>query len=185
LVITDNRYNARVDSGGDDSDDENENDASHLPHELEDLKMRLLPLQHIEALLMAKLVPPSEEEPTSLGGISGSGSSSSDTQVSGAGHEEGSNSWKNKNHGKRGGGPSWRSQEVFVRPGSRWKGVLAKTTYGHDRPISAGMVGLEIIDEPQHVLHECRRDIMALWGDPRVREILRRRKIRLEEFPGL
>jgi len=40
------------------------------------------------------------------------------------------------------------------------------------------------MDEPQDVLHACRNDMITLWSDPLVRNILRRRKIRLEEFPG-
>jgi len=80
---------------------------------------------------------------------------------------------------------SFRSQEIFVRGASSWKGVLAKgVTRINGRPISAGTTGLETKDEPQEVLHSCRKDIMALWSDPIVRDILRRRKIRLEEFPG-
>lgn len=152
-----------VDSGGDESDD----DAPGLPSEIEVLRMRLLPLRHIESLLVAKLVPPNEEEATHLGSsfkgksVAGSiGSGSSD----------------------RSGG---REQEVFVR-GAGWKGVLARGVGRiHGRPMSAGTTGLETNDEPQEVLNSCRRDIMTLWHDPTVRDMLRRRKIRLEEFPGL
>lgn len=43
----------------------------------------------------------------------------------------------------------------------------------------------EMRDEAQEVLYSCRRDMMQLWHDPGVREILRRRKIRLEESSGL
>lgn len=39
-------------------------------------------------------------------------------------------------------------------------------------------------DEAQEVIHSCSYDIMALWNDRLVREVLRRRKIRLEESPG-
>lgn len=51
--------------------------------------------------------------------------------------------------------------------------------------MSAGNTGLETTDEPQEVLHSCRRDMMQLWNDPGVRDVLRRRKIRLEEASGL
>lgn len=43
----------------------------------------------------------------------------------------------------------------------------------------------ETYDEGQVVMHQCRHDMMALWNDRTVREILKRRKIRLEESPGL
>lgn len=100
-----------------------------------------------------------------------------------------------------------------MRPGTGWKGALAKARVsypsysssigsstqssstgeevangggmnGH-RPTSAGNTGLETPDEPQEVLHSCRKDMMLLWNDGGVRDILRRRKIRPEEGPGL
>ena len=153
---------------GDDSDMES---FLSYPREIELLKMRLLPLRHVEALLIAKLVPPNEEEATHLGyqaGAGGGGSISSESDYS----------------------TSFHGQEVFVRPAglsSNWKGVLARgvSRFNNGRPLSAGTTGLETKDEPQEVLNSCRKDIMALWGDPTVKGILRRRKIRLEEFPGL
>ncbi|KAF9484836.1 G-alpha-domain-containing protein [Pholiota conissans] len=143
---------------------------AHTPFEV--LKARLLPLQHIEALLIAKLVPPNEEEATQL---AGPGAPSPTDH-------------------------SYRSQqEIFVRPGPGWKGGLSRArvhfpgnyeaydsptmSNGH-RPMSAGNTGLETPDEPQEVLHSCRKDMIQLWGDENVRDVLRRRKIRLEEGSG-
>lgn len=140
---------------------------------LESLKARLLPLRHIESLLIAKLVPPNEDEATQLAGPSHS------------------------MYPPGPGGNSFRSQEVFVRPGNSWKGALSKARVhgnadlertplsGYGRPNSAGNVGLETPDEAQEVLNSCRRDIMQLWNDQGVRDVLRRKKIRLEEGPGL
>jgi hypothetical protein len=148
-----------IDSGGEDSDD----GGSNLPHELELLQMRLTPLRHIEALLIAKLVPPSEDEAPSVIGSS----------VVSAFHS----------HRSRSSEHSWRTQEVFVRPGATWKGALAKSTCG--RRVSLGDTVLHTRDEAQEVLNSCSYDIMALWNDSLVREVLRRRKIRLEESSGL
>jgi hypothetical protein len=75
-----------------------------------------------------------------------------------------------------------RSREIFVRPGSGWKGLLAR--WSSSTPANSGASTLES-DEPQELLHSCRGDIMTMWNDPTVRDILRRRKVRLEEFPGL
>jgi len=58
------------------------------------------------------------------------------------------------------------------------------SAYKHRRPNSAGNAGLETVDEPQKVLHSCRKELISLWNDGFVREILRRKKVRLEEFPG-
>lgn len=144
----------------------------------EALKARLQPLRHIERLLVAKLVPPNEEEATRLPGPSHShsiyppGQSQNYTAVN-----------------------SFRNQEVFVRPGMGWRGALARNrvnnpsvsddVHENGRPYSAGNTGLETADEPQEVLHACQQDLILLWNDGVVREILRRKKVRLEEFPGL
>ncbi|KAJ6608250.1 guanine nucleotide binding protein, alpha subunit [Mycena sp. CBHHK59/15] len=122
-----------------DGDPEAGDDASTV---LDDaLCLRLLPLRHIEALLIAKLVPPHEDEATHL----------PDFPDAPASH-------LNLNG---------QQPEIFVRPGNRWKGT----------PQHAA-------DEPQAVLHALRRDLIALWADPAVRAVLRKRKIRLEEGPG-
>ncbi|KAG1859132.1 guanine nucleotide binding protein, alpha subunit [Suillus tomentosus] len=147
-----------LDSGGEDSDDSGTN----LPQELEMLQMRLTPLRHIEALLIAKLIPPSEDEVASVIGSSAISAYHS--------------------HRSRSSERSWRAQEVFVRPGATWKGALAKST--RTRPVSLGNTGMQTRDEAQEVIHSCSYDIMALWNDRLVREVLRRRKIRLEESSG-
>ncbi|KAG2041070.1 guanine nucleotide binding protein, alpha subunit [Suillus americanus] len=147
-----------LDSGGEDSDD----GGANIPQELEMLQMRLTPLRHIEALLIAKLIPPSEDEAASVIGSSAISAYHS--------------------HRSRSSERSWRAQEVFVRPGATWKGALAKST--RTRPISLGNTGMQTRDEAQEVIHSCSYDIMALWNDRLVREVLRRRKIRLEESSG-
>lgn len=146
-----------VSSASEESD--NESDArARLPMHLEAIAMRLLPLRHIEALLVAKLVPPNEEEATHLGVC----------------------------HGEHGGCTHHRHHhhEIFVRPGTTWKGtMLNKARFG--RPLSAGTTGQETQDESQVALHECRDDMIELWNDRTVRDVLRKRKMRLEESPGL
>ena len=144
-----------------DSDSESEHHVALPPH-LEELRRRLYPLRHVESLLIAKLCPPNEHEATSLG-YGGANSVNGNVPLP----------W--------GQPPSHvlHNNEVFVRPGASWK------TRSTGRPLSAGTTGQETIDECQTMLHHCRSDIMALWNDSVVRQILRRRKIRLEESPGL
>ena len=170
---------------------------------LDALKARLLPLRHIEALLIAKLVPPNEEEATHFARPGPAGA--------GAGMSAGASSSSSTSHSGGGTNHAYRNQEIFVRPGPGWKGGLARARvtypgsgygYGGDdgvkqnngsgssgngatRPMSAGNTGLETQDEPQEVLNMCRRDMIALWNDEGVRDVLRRRKIRLEEGSGL
>ncbi|KAG5640745.1 hypothetical protein DXG03_007320 [Asterophora parasitica] len=177
----------RVDSGAEsDSDSENTSRSNPssttlTPSPLDALKTRLQPLRHIEALLIAKLVPPNEDEATHLAGPSHSTSTHPLGQIGST-------------------GTSFRNQEIFVRPGAGWKGALSKARVNYPsysaredganppadgRPTSAGNTGLETQDESQEVLHQCRKDMMLLWNDVVVREILHRKKVRLEELPGL
>ncbi|TFK49298.1 G-alpha-domain-containing protein [Heliocybe sulcata] len=114
----------------------------------------------------------------------------------------------------------WTSEEVFIRPGTAWKGALAKmvqpvgdgdsdippvpslsnsvttraTTTASSSPIDLfaanGMHSVRrpscpgIEDSPTSILNRLREDMMTLWHDRGVREVLRRRKLRLEEGPG-
>ncbi|KAG6850077.1 hypothetical protein H0H93_001427 [Arthromyces matolae] len=186
----------RVDSGNEFSDEESDNNEFNfsrsnpssttlIPSPLEALKARLEPLRHIEALLIAKLVPPNEDEATHLG-----------STVSSASHPLANGQYPSPTHSNSNSNAQsyqFRTQEIFVRPGAGWKGALSKArvignTRGEDsnlgRPTSAGTTGLETQDEPQQVLNQCRKDIMMLWNDDVVREILVRKKVRLEELPG-
>ncbi|KAF8632165.1 hypothetical protein AX17_004906 [Amanita inopinata Kibby_2008] len=164
---------------------------------MEALKLRLLPLRHVETFLIAKLVPPNEDEATHLMGPT----QSEYPPVAAAQifpplpphvthpvhHRRNSLS-----------GPTPRDQEIFIRPSNGWKGALARARVLNPsisesddsypdfnrRPMSVGGIGLETPDEAQDVLYSCRQDIIQLWYDEHVREILRRKKIRLEESSG-
>lgn len=172
---------------------------------LDALKTRLSPLAHIEALLIAKLVPPNEEEATHLAGPGGY-ENGVDQVPSPTGsyfsHPNNQQQQPNQNGYGRGYSPghsrnsSLRNQEIFIRPGAGWKGGLsrarvngssniASVSGSSQRPMSAGNTGLETPDEPQEVLHACRKDLIQLWHDEGVRDVLKRRKIRLEEGSGL
>ena len=199
-----------IDSDGDMDGEDSVTFFSDPTTHIHELSMRLLPLRHIEQLLIAKLVPPDEDEATHLG---------LDVPVA------------------RRQDKSARNQEIFVRPGTAWKGFVARgkgrpannrspsppsptqshshhsnshahshshsNSYsqhydyqngggngngngegwgGRDRSLS---YEIDLQDEPTTVLHSVRHDIMALWRDPTVREVLRKKKIRLEEQPGL
>lgn len=139
------------------SEDESDGqDEFQLSDKLLAIKERLKPLRHVENILVTKLLPPNEAEATSLGTRPDIISSSQ----------------------------SRKDQEIFVRPGKGWHGALLRGTRP-SRPTSAGSTGLETPDDTQYVLGSCRPDMIALWQHPTVRAILQRRKLRLEESPGL
>lgn len=167
---------------------------------LEALKARLLPLRHIEALLIAKLVPPNEEEATHLSAPGPYNNNHSHPSPTDSHFSDHITHYNSRSHGHQRSQSYW-NQEIFVRPGPGWKGGLARARvnfpdYSSDassqsssssapRPMSAGNTGLESPDEPQEVLHSCRRDMIQLWNDDGIREMLRRKKVRLEEASGL
>jgi len=80
--------------------------------------------------------------------------------------------------------PSCPNQtEISVRGGSGWKSFISKAlTHGKSRPSSSA--GRES-DETTTILSACRDDIIALWHDSVVRQVLNSRNARLHEMPGL
>jgi hypothetical protein len=86
-----------------------------------------------------------------------------------------------------------RADEVFVRSGTSWKGQLAASRSwkgkAASRPGSPGGASSTLAapadEELTATIHACRLDMLALWNHSSTREILRRRRIRLDESPGL
>lgn len=81
------------------------------------------------------------------------------------------------------------TRDVCVRAGSGWKSMLSlrreslsshKDEYGR-----RGSHTLAAENDPTQVLAASREDIIHLWRDPRVQEVLLKRGIRLEHSPGL
>jgi hypothetical protein len=155
IFSVDNARAARIDSGGEDDGD---SDEEHSLETIDDVCMlaeRLAHLRTLESALISKLVPSEEGgEPTRL-----------------------------PTHGDR--------DEVFVRPGTKWKGKFAlrpsgksaSTSFDSSRPSSPGYSLSE--DDIATALHAARLDMLSLWHHTSTKEVLRRKKIRPEESPGL
>ncbi|KAG8800602.1 hypothetical protein FRC17_006836, partial [Serendipita sp. 399] len=71
--------------------------------------------------------------------------------------------------------------DFVVRSNTSLNGFLGKSLQGRES-YEGTFVRLDI-QEVDAVLSACRQDMIALWKDPVVREILHRRDIRLEEGP--
>lgn len=119
------------------------------------LRMRLLPLLHLEKSLLKRLDPSGEDfEATQLG-----------------------TNWFTS------------GKELFVRSSSNWKEKLARLRK-RDSEIESTSDQYHHEDDfddpedPEHVIHACREDMLALWHDPVVRQVLRIGGVRLEEMPG-
>jgi len=76
------------------------------------------------------------------------------------------------------------TKEPAVR--ADWKRPLRALRSSANRRTGSDPVttGGDLNDEPTRVIHELRQDIIALWNDPSIRELLRRRKMRMEEVSG-
>lgn len=73
-----------------------------------------------------------------------------------------------------------RVKEVCVRAGNGWKEVLVKL-----QNEKKSKDGKSLIDELTAVLEASKDDIVSMWEDPAVKDMLRRRGIRLQDMPGL
>lgn len=83
--------------------------------------------------------------------------------------------------------PTSPESEVAVRTSSNWKKVLSLGRI--QSPISAHSGELhgwwEDPDDPVHVVNRCAPAMSELWRDPKVRQRLAEKKLRLEESGGL
>lgn len=78
---------------------------------------------------------------------------------------------------------SLNGTEISVRAGSGWVSHLSKmVSKGAARPRSAGATQS---DDATAILSNCREDIVLLWQDDVIRQILEDRGLRLQEMPGL
>lgn len=231
-------HESRTLNNNDDNDPNNESMSFHpstipFSDHLLLVMRRLLPLRHLEALLMTKLAPPEEDEATRLltypppvydpssphsypptNGYDYGFSGSTNTGINGSSsssHVYHPNSYSNGNGNGYSNGhrPSINSrssqpQELFVRSNTAWKSHLSRTAPSPSSadissPSSSTLIGSTshnhkekeraggVLDshDPTQIIHSCREDILDLWHEPVVREVLRRRKVRLEESPGL
>jgi len=93
--------------------------------------------------------------------------------------------------------PERSSREICVRANSGWKTTLERATSPDTRPgsnsaksgtrrVSArpGTSDNRSRDDPTAVLAACKEDIITLWEDPVVKEVLKKHHVRLEDSPG-
>ncbi|TFK38591.1 heterotrimeric GTP-binding alpha subunit [Crucibulum laeve] len=80
------------------------------------------------------------------------------------------------------------SRDVCVRAGSGWKALLsARRKSSPNRGDDLGRRRSQVLNnenDPTFVLAAQRDDIISLWSDARVQEVLERKRLRLENAPG-
>jgi guanine nucleotide-binding protein alpha-1 subunit len=93
--------------------------------------------------------------------------------------------------------PERSSRDICVRANSGWKTTLERATSPDARPGSSTKSGARRVssrpgtsdtrsrDDPTAVLAACKDDILLLWEDPIVKDVLKKHNVRLEDSPGL
>jgi guanine nucleotide-binding protein alpha-1 subunit len=80
-----------------------------------------------------------------------------------------------------------RHRDVCVRPNSDWKSLLRSRRASPSRAASPHERSRRTPDgtDPTSALAALKDDIIMLWEDPSVQEVLKRREVRLEDTAGL
>ncbi|KAJ3850279.1 guanine nucleotide binding protein, alpha subunit [Lentinula lateritia] len=136
---------------------DSENELPTLTAEHLKLKMRLSPLLQVEESLWRRLSPSSafESETSHLASIT------------------------NVPH-------STRSKEVYVQSSMAWKSTFSRLLSTSTRSSVDSDPGIDFDDpkDPGVILNNCGEDMIKLWHDPTIRNLLNVLRIRLEDTPG-
>lgn len=125
------------------------------------LKMRLLPLQQVEDVLLRRLTPAgsAEFEATRLSPLTNLPYS---TRVS--------------------NGPI----EITVNSMAPWKNAFSRLLSSTRSSFESSQdIDFDDPKDPGVILNACAEDMIRLWNDPTIKELLRIQKIRLEDMAGL
>ncbi|OCH87361.1 G-alpha-domain-containing protein [Obba rivulosa] len=129
------------------------------------LKMRLSPLLQVEETLVRKLNPAGsvEREATQLA-----------RATEPAAHLDAANMELARA----------RSREVAINSQFAWKGMFSKLVANPRGSFESDAIDWDDPQDPGRILHACRDDMIALWNDPTIRELLEVQKVRLQDVPG-
>ncbi|KAF9047374.1 guanine nucleotide-binding protein alpha-4 subunit [Panaeolus papilionaceus] len=127
--------------------------------ELLKLRMRLLPLQQVEEALLRKMTPAGSAEFEA-------------THLSPA---------TNLPYRIRGG----KFKEIAINSTAQWKGAFGRFLATARASIeSAAQIDFDDANDPGVILHACSEDILRLWKDPVVNQLLNMQRIHLESMAG-
>ncbi|KAI5122002.1 hypothetical protein M0805_001834 [Coniferiporia weirii] len=148
------------------------------------MRLRLLPLLRAEDVLLERLIPVAAAAGASLREIENSHAPPAPSEGP---VDPGSGELVIPTKPVVATGPG--AKEVSVFAGSAWKTAFSRVLTAGRGSAEKGGIGEDGVDwndprDPTRVLHACGPDLLKLWADGRVRALLRRRKLRLEEMPG-
>ena len=145
------------------------------------LKLKLAPLRKVQTDLERRLGS-GAEEPTPFDGGAALSSSASPFDSAAASSSTMFGSYPLTNSPPR-------RQEFYVRSSTGWKSALDKLrptrSSTSSREGQEGARERREAEETTQIIAGCRDDMKALWDDKIIREMLARRKLRLEEGGGL
>ena len=78
-------------------------------------------------------------------------------------------------------------KEISVRGGTNWKSYLSRIARDKERkPLRPGSSQGSILqEEGTYILVTFKEDIIALWNDPVIHRVLKRRRCNIRDMPGL
>ena len=177
-----------------------ESPSSQLPFQFSHthalLKLRLAPLRRVEADLK-QLIGAATDEPSDIPGLSLYGNGNGST----SGNGSGSGTWAADDlnaaapfDGASAGTVRRRPSEYYVRSNASWREAVRSAYHklsGNDDGSSngsgrgSGGTDGSKLEDATEIIASCAEDMKALWEDATVRDVLKRRRIRMELAPGL
>jgi len=161
------------------------------------LRSRLLPVLQTEDILIRRLLPAATASGAGLREIENSQASlfshsTSDLSSSGRDAVETGSTGSGKQAQDQlptslPGKPTTGTKEVSVFAGSAWKTTFSKLLSkvgSSDKGIGEDGIDWDDPNDPTRVMNTCGPDMVKLWTDSDVRQLLRAQKLRLEEMPG-
>ncbi|EMD34878.1 hypothetical protein CERSUDRAFT_117074 [Gelatoporia subvermispora B] len=126
------------------------------------LKMRLSPLLQVESALVRKLTPAgsAEREATQL-----AHAHAAQPELAAA-------------------VAAARAREVAVNSQFAWKGMFSRLVTNPRGSFESDAIDWDDPEDPGRILYACRDDMIALWHDETIRQLLRGRRVRLQDSPG-
>ncbi|KAH9930402.1 G-alpha-domain-containing protein [Epithele typhae] len=135
------------------------------------LKLRLAPLRQVEADLKMLIGAATDE----LDDIPGSPLGQANDTLAAAPFDPAASGTARR-----------RPAEYYVRANAAWRDVLKSASGRRGEESGTERTGLptERLESAKEIIASCAEDMLALWADCAVRELLRRRRIKMELAPG-
>ncbi len=156
------------------------------------LKLRLAPLRRVEADLK-QLIGAASDEITGSPDLYGNGSNNSSNNAHRSGSLDDINAAAPFDPSLPDTPTRRRPSEYYVRSNTGWRDAVRSAYHklsgpedgGGGNGRTSGTGDGDKLEDATEIIASCAEDMQALWQDPTVKDMLRRRKIKMELAPGL